>query len=93
MAADYIGKSSIENLKVSFKYTRFTATDETIVIRDTTYSIDWKNADITVDGDVYIIDGASCSPSKRMNYIRFNGKTLTLHYSTDWKRVIGYELH
>jgi hypothetical protein len=91
MSSEYIGKHSIEDLKVSFKYTKFSATDETIIINDTTYSIDWKMLDITIDGDVFPMS-ACASPSLKTNIIKFEGKTLILKYSNDWSRCIGYEL-
>jgi hypothetical protein len=92
LSTHHIGKRSIEKLKVSFKYTRYTATDETIVIRDTTYSIDWAHRDITIDGRVYKIDKASCLPSLCMSVVFFDKRQLTLKYSTDGQRLVGYEL-
>jgi hypothetical protein len=91
LSNNHIGKRSIQNLKVSFKYTRHTATDETIVIRDTTYSIDWAQRDITIDGVVYPIDKATCLPTSFVSVVFFDERQLILKYSTDWQRLIGYE--
>jgi hypothetical protein len=92
MSAEYVGKNSIEGLKVSFKYKRYTATDETLIINDSTYSIDWCRREMTVEGRAYSIHNATCLPSKNMTRIVFDGKCLTLKYSTDWQRLVGYEL-
>jgi len=92
MSNEYIGKTSIENLKVSFKYEKFSQYDETIIINDVTYSIDWKNSDITIDGDVFLITKSYCDIEKRQTIIFFNNQQLTIKYTPDWKRCIGYEL-
>jgi hypothetical protein len=92
MSSEYVGKNSIENLKLSFKYTKFSAIDETIEIGDTTYSIDWKNLDVTVNGAVHKITRAICNPIANENAVWFNGTHLVICYSQDWKRAIGYRL-
>ena len=92
MSVEYVGKTSIENLKVSFKYTKFSTTDETIEIGDTTYSIDWKMLDVTVNGTVQKITRAICDPINNENQIWFNETLLVIRYSKDWKRCIGYRL-
>jgi hypothetical protein len=91
LSNEYVGKTSIEKLKVSFTYTRFSSTDETVIIKDTTYSIDWCKKDITINGDIEpIIDAETLTDLKRTRIV-FAGKTLILKYSTDWRRLIGYE--
>lgn len=85
----YVGKTSIENLKV-INYKRYPQA-ERIIENDTTYFIDWATHEMVIDGDALPIRAVLKSGnSVSIKYGNYWTVTLILSYNKEGN-CIGYK--
>jgi hypothetical protein len=76
----YVGKTSIENLKV-INYKRYPQA-ERVIENDTTYFVDWASRQIVIDGDIFPIRA-----------VKKSGNSVEIKYGYHWtvNMIISYD--